>query len=75
MPPAADSYGMRISGNSSSEQSPEALAVALSAEAAAAAREMAVLKKQQDVTRNVGQALVALIDGASSDNGRINVYA
>jgi len=66
---------MRISGNSQSDQSPEALAVALSAEAAAAAREMAVLKKQQDVTRNVGQALVALIDGASSDNGRINVYA
>jgi hypothetical protein len=66
---------MRISGDSSSYQSPEALAVALSAEAAAAAREMAVLKKQQDVSRNVGQALVALIDGASSGNGRINVYA
>ena len=66
---------MRISGNSPSYQSPEALAGELSAEAAAAAREMAVLKRQQDVTRNVGQALVALIDGASSGNGRINVYA
>ena len=73
MPAAADSYDMRISGTSN--QSPEALAVALSAEAAEAARAMAVLRKQQDLAKNVGQALVALIDGASSDNGRINVYA
>jgi hypothetical protein len=57
---------MRISGNSPSYQS---------AEAAAAERALMILKKQQDVAKNVGQALVALIDGASSGNGRINVYA
>jgi hypothetical protein len=57
---------MRISGNSPSYQS---------AEATAAERALMILKKQQDVAKNVGQALVALIDGASSGNGRINVYA
>jgi hypothetical protein len=41
-----------------------------------AARAMLVLKKQQDVSKDVGQALVALIeDSASTGAGRINTYA
>jgi hypothetical protein len=59
---------MRISGSSPSFHS---------ADADAAERAMMVLKKQQDLARNVGQALIALIDGAEPSNGdgRINVYA
>jgi hypothetical protein len=34
-----------------------------------------VSRKQQDLAKNVGKALVALIDGASSGTGRINVCA
>ena len=59
---------MRVSGHSPSYQS---------AEADAAERLMLVLKKQQEVVQDEGQALVALIDGASSSEvgRRINVYA
>jgi hypothetical protein len=58
---------MNVSGASSSQ----------SAAAAEAERGMLVLKKQQDVSRVEGQALVALIEKSASSGigGRINVYA
>jgi hypothetical protein len=43
-----------------------------SAAALEARREIMVLKKQQDVTREVGQALVELVKAAP---GRIDTYA
>ena len=58
---------MRISGNSPHYQSAEALA---------AEREMMILKKQQDVAKAEGQALLSLIDQARPwVGGRVNVYA
>jgi hypothetical protein len=58
---------MTVSGSSSAYQSPAV---------SEAARAMLVLKKQQDVSKDVGQALVSLIeDAASTGAGRINTYA
>jgi predicted component of type VI protein secretion system len=57
-----------VSGGSSSYLSPEA---------AAAARVVQVLKRQQDVARDVGQALVELISDAAPEavGGRFSVRA
>ena len=59
---------MTISGTSSSYQSPAA---------AATERAMLVAKKQQDVSKDQGQALVALIENSSTGatNGGIDIYA
>ncbi len=47
-----------------------------SAAALEAQREVMVLKKQQDVTKEVGQALVELVkDAPSAAPGRIDTYA
>ena len=53
------------------------MTVSSSASPAAAAMErvMIVLKKEQDVARTEGQALLSLIDAAPGVGGRINVYA
>lgn len=45
-----------------------------SAATLAAQREVAILKKQQDVAREVGQAVVDLVKDAPSP-GRIDTYA
>ena len=59
---------MTISGSSPSYQSPAA---------AEAGRAMLVLKKQQDVSKDVGQALIGLIAQSSPSQpaGRIDAYA
>jgi hypothetical protein len=59
---------MTISGSSPTYQSPAA---------AEASRAVMVLKKQQDMTKDVGQAMLGLIEQSSPSvaPGRIDVYA
>lgn len=70
-PAAADYVDMGISGVSGGSSPYQ------SAAAANEARVVQVLKKQQDVARDVGQALVELITDAAPKEvgGRISVHA